>query len=130
MTKYKSITEFLNDLEPKKKAQVEELRTIILGLGLELEEDIKWNAPSYKYKGVDRITFNLMNKEGKVKLVIHMGASKKENKDAPPVLKNAPKFIVWNSDIRGTISFDGMDDINEKKNDLKSALIDWLKIEV
>lgn len=130
MNKYKSVSDFLNDLEPEKKAQVEKLRTIILGLDMELSENIKWNAPNYVYKNIDRITFNLMNKEGKVKIVIHMGALRKENKKLEPILKNSPKFIFWNSDIRGTISFDGMQDIESKQDALRILFTEWLKLEV
>lgn len=114
MKKYITVLEFLNDLESPKRIQVEKLREMILNLGFELEESIKWNAPNYKYKDVDRITFNLMNKEGKIKLVIHMGASKKEDKKGTPVLKDDFGLISWNSDIRGTISFDGTKDIDNK----------------
>ncbi len=130
MTKYKTIVEFLNDLDPEKRSQVDELRKLILGLGIDLEENIKWNAPNYNYKGIDRITFNLMNKEGKVKIVIHMGTAKKENKKGEPVIKNAPDFVFWNSDIRGTITFDGIDDVRSKKAELEELLTQWLKLEV
>ncbi len=130
MTKYKTLEEFLNDLDTEKRPQVDELRKLILGLDSELEENIKWNAPNYNYNGVDRITFNLMNKEGKVKIVIHMGTAKKENKKGEPVIQSPPEFVFWNSDIRGTITFDGIDDIKKKKAKLKDVLTRWLKLEV
>lgn len=130
MKKYKDLEEFLNDLEPEKRTQVDELRSIILGLGMELEEKIKWNAPNYNYKGVDRITFNLMNKEGKVKIVIHMGTAKKEDKKGEPILKDVADYILWNSDIRGTITFDSVEDIKKKTKDLKTLFTKWLKLEV
>ncbi len=130
MKKYKDLTEFLNDLEPEKRTQVDELRSIILGLGLELQENIKWNAPNYNYKGVDRITFNLMNKEDKVKIVIHMGTAKKEDKKGEPILKGVADYISWNSDIRATITFDSVEDIKKKTKDLKTLLTKWLKLEV
>lgn len=81
----------------------------------DLQENIKWNAPNYVHEDVDRITFNLMNKERKVQLIIHMGSSKKENKNAKPALKNDEGLVDWSSDIRGIISFDGMADIVEKE---------------
>lgn len=130
MNKYKTILEFLDDQEPKKLDQIERLRAIILNLGFELEESIKWNAPNYRYKGIDRITFNLINKDGKVKIVIHTGTSKKEDKNASPVLKESSGIIVWNSNIRGTISFDALDDINNKEEQLKCILTKWLKLEL
>ena len=130
MRKYKTVPEFLDDLEPPKRLQVEILRDVILNLGFELSESIKWNAPNYKYKEVDRISFNLMNKEGKVKVVIHMGATKKEDKKRPPVLKDDSGIINWNSDIRGTTSFDIDENIDNKREKFITILTHWLNIEV
>jgi hypothetical protein len=129
MTKYKTIEEFLNDLNGDKRAQVDAIRELILDLGFELEESIKWNAPNYNYKDVDRITFNTMNKEGKIKLVLHFGTDRKENKKGEPVIKNTPDFVFWNSDIRATLTFDSEDDVKEKKADLKELLTKWLQLD-
>lgn len=74
MQKYKTIEDFLNDLDSEKRALVDALRGLILEIDTRLEEHIKWNAPSYVLGGEDRITFNLMNKQGVVKFVFHMGA--------------------------------------------------------
>lgn len=64
MQKYKTIDEFLSDLDAAKRQQVDILRELILKAEPKLEEHIKWNAPSYVLDGEDRITFNLMNKQG------------------------------------------------------------------
>ena len=101
-----------------------------MNLGLELEENIKWNAPNYNYKGVDRITFNLLNKEGKVKIVVHMGTSRKEVKKAPPILEDRYGLVEWNSNIRGTITFYSLEDIFNKENNLRKFLRQWVKLEV
>jgi uncharacterized protein YdhG (YjbR/CyaY superfamily) len=59
-----------------KQHQIDMLRSIILSVEPKLQEHIKWNAPSYVLNGEDRITFNLMNKESLVKLILHMGATR------------------------------------------------------
>ncbi len=128
MKKYKTVREFLADLDSVRKSEVELLREIILNLGIPLQENIKWNAPNYVYSGIDRITFNTMNKDGTVKLIIHMGTAKKEDKKAAPIMQNAHVDIFWNSNIRGTITFDGVEDIQSKKNKLKETLVEWLKL--
>lgn len=130
MKKYKVVSEFLDDLDSKKRAQVDSLREIILNLGLEIEENIKWNAPNYHYKGVDRITFNLTNKEDKVKLIVHMGASKKENINGSPILEDKYGLVDWNSDIRGTITCYSLEDVNNKENYLRKFLRQWVKLMV
>lgn len=130
MKKYKTVQEYLEDLDSQNRAQVGLLREIILNLGISLQENIKWNAPNYVYSGIDRITFNTMNKQGKVKLIIHMGTSIKEDKKASPVMTNTSLDIFWNSNIRGTVSFDGIEDIKSKKDKIKETLIEWLKLSV
>lgn len=126
--KYTDIEDFLSDLDDKKRAQVDALRALILGAEMQLQEHIKWNAPSYILDGEDRITFNLMNKEQVVKLVIHMGATRKENKKGVPVMQDESGLIEWNSDIRGTITFKTMEEINSHMSSLKKIINDWLSI--
>lgn len=82
------------------------------------------------YDGEDRITFNLMNKEGVVKLVLHMGASLKEHKNGKPVIGDPSGLIQWNSDIRGTITFATGEDIHRQENEIKDILKRWLAVEV
>ena len=128
MNKYKTVEEFLNDLSDDKRLQVDTLRNIILDTEPQLEEHIKWNAPSYVQDGEDRITFNLMNKQGVVKLVLHMGATRKEDKKGAPVMQDDSGLIEWSSDIRGMVTFTSIDDINSGINSLKKIIKDWLSV--
>lgn len=128
MQKYKTVEEFLEALEPAKLQQVDLLREIIHKTEPTLIEHIKWNAPSYVLNDEDRITFNLINKQGIVKLVLHMGATRVENKKATPVMNDESGIIEWNSDIRGTISFTSMDDIITKASSLKTIIQSWLSL--
>ena len=127
MNKYKTIDEFLNDLSPDKKDQVLELRTYIKAVAPSLREHIKWNAPSFVKNGEDRITFNLFNKEGVVKLVFHMGATRKEDRKAAPVLADA-QLIEWVSDIRGYVTFESLQQIKSQEGVIKELVKSWLAI--
>lgn len=129
MQKYKTVEEFLNSLDVDKRQLVDTLRDLILKTEPNLEEHIKWNAPSYVLDGEDRITFNLMNKQGVVKLVLHMGATRKEDKKGAPVLQDTSGLIEWNSDIRGTITFNEIDDIQSNLPALKIVLKNWLTVQ-
>ena len=128
MQKYKTVEEFLDDLSSGKRLQVDALRGLILGAEDKLEERIKWNAPSYALDGEDRITFNIMNKQGVVKLVFHMGATKKEDKKGSPILQDDSGLIEWNSDIRGTITFTTINDVDANVDALTQIIKDWLSI--
>lgn len=128
MQKFKTLEDFIDNLDKDKRLQVDTLRELILKTEPRLEEHIKWNAPSYILDGEDRITFNIMNKQGVVKLVLHMGATRKEDKKAVSVLKDESGLIEWSSDIRGVISFTGIEDINSKLTLLRKIIQDWLSI--
>lgn len=130
MQRYKSLDEFFADQSPGKLKQINALRKIILEIEPTLLENLKWNAPNYQHKGEDRITFNVMNKQGKVKLLIHMGATKKESKSAPSILVDDEGIVEWNSDIRGTLTFIDLEDIASKKASLKKLIERWLAITV
>lgn len=127
MQKFQTLDEFLNSLDDNKKQQVHTLREYILSADPTLSEHIKWNAPSYIHDGEDRITFNVMNKEGLVKLVFHMGALRKEDRTAEPILKDAP-LIEWASDIRGYATFNDLSEITKNEESIRETVRRWLAI--
>lgn len=128
MKKYPTIDEFLSDQPAEMLEQVEKIRQIIKDSEPGLAENIKWNAPNYNFDGIDRMTLNLMNKDHKLKLILHMGSSKKENKNAEPVLKEGSGIIDWSSDIRGYITFNDFADIQLKQGAIEQIIKNWLKI--
>ena len=128
MDKYRTVDEFYASQPSEKKAQVEAIRNIIRTAMPQLQETLKWNAPNFVLDGEDRLTMNLMNKEGKVKLIFHMGATKKEDKKARPVMTDTTGLIAWNSDIRGTITFESLEHIEQVRDDVTELVRQWLKI--
>jgi len=127
MNKYKTVDEFFGGLDDNRKSQVETLRQYILDEEPSLTEHIKWNAPSYVKNGEDRITFNTLNKEQVVKLVFHMGATKKENKKGQPILRDAV-LIEWASDIRGYMAFSSLNEIISNEKEIKRTVHNWLAL--
>jgi len=125
MNKYVTVDEFLNDLTEDRRQQVEALRSIIKSVNSELTEHIKWNSPSYIFDGEDRITFN-MHYPDQTMVLLHMGATRKENKKADPIMNDTTGLIKWNSDIRGTLAFGGLDDIANSQADITKVLSAWL----
>jgi uncharacterized protein YdhG (YjbR/CyaY superfamily) len=65
-----AVVEYMRKLDHPLKDEVQEVRRIIKGVDHDIRERIKWNAPSYHYKGEDMVTFNLWAKEH-VHLVFH-----------------------------------------------------------
>jgi hypothetical protein len=128
MKQYTTVAEFVADLDPAKKEQVELLRSIITTAHAELTEHIKWNSPSYALDDTDRVTINLLNKEGVVNLVLHMGGTRKEDKKGQPVLTDDKGLVDWRSDVRGLMTFSSVADIQAKKADIASIVSRWLAI--
>ena len=118
----------MQDQPPEMLEQVNALRKLITDTEPSVVESLKWNAPNFSIGGEDRLTLNLMNKEGKLKLILHMGSAKKENKNGQPVLADDHGLVQWNSDIRGMITFADVKDINSKIQALQQVIVAWLKI--
>ncbi|MES2876153.1 MAG: DUF1801 domain-containing protein [Patescibacteria group bacterium] len=125
MKQYTSVDEYLADLDQLRLEQVNLIRTIIKNT-LQVTEHVKWNALSYVYEGVDRITFNTHGKD--IKVLIHMGATKKEDKTAQPVMSDPAGLIKWNSNIRGTIVFESLKDIAAKRSMFEDILSRWSRL--
>ena len=53
------VDEFLDKLDHPFKLEVQAIREIIKGVNTTITEQIKWNAPSFSYKGEYLVTFNL-----------------------------------------------------------------------
>jgi hypothetical protein len=128
MQKYTTMTGFLNSLNDDQRAQVESLRKIIFTAEPSLVENIKWNTPNYVYKNQDRITFNVLNKENKVKLILHKGAKEKEDKKAEPIMTDNTQLVTWISNIRGIIILDDLTTITKNAPKLKRVLKQWLAL--
>ena len=127
MDKYKTVDQFLKGLDGERLLQVKQLRKYILDESPSLIEHIKWNAPSYVKDDEDRITFNTMNKSCAVRLVFHMGATRKEDKKALPILKSAD-LVEGVSDIRGYMTFNGIEEITSNEKDIKRIIREWLAL--
>lgn len=129
MVRYSSVEEFISQLDKEKKREVVLLREIILDCHADLNEIIKWNAPSYMLNGEDRITFNINNKQKIVKIVLHMGVTRREDKKADPIMIDETGLIQWSSDIRGVIGFDDYDSIYSRKSEITRVITRWLQIQ-
>ena len=125
MDKYTTVDAFIDALDDARQHQVRTLRQYILDADPSLVEHIKWNAASYIKDDEDRITFNTVNKERVVKLVFHMGATRKEDKKGQPVLPDAA-LIEWVSDIRGYMTFRNLDAVTSNEKEIKRIILEWL----
>lgn len=109
------VEEFLRELSHPLKAEVEAVRSIIKGVNKDINEEIKWNAPSFNYKGEYLVTFNLREMK-RIHLVFH-------NPLIPRIKSN---LLEGDYKDRRMAYFSNMKDVKAKKAMLEKALKDLI----
>jgi uncharacterized protein YdhG (YjbR/CyaY superfamily) len=112
------VDEFLENLSHPLKAEVEAMRSIIKGVNQDINEEVKWNAPSFNYKGEYLVTFNLRD-EKRIHLVFHN----------PMISKVKSALLEGDYADRRMAYFADMKDVQAKKPVLEKALKDLIKLQ-
>lgn len=119
-----SVEEFRQGLDRDSLVIVDTLRKIISGSNANLEEGIKWNAPSFTLAGDDRITLGLERKGG-VRVVFHRGA---KAKDATHFKFNdTARLARWPAPDRGIAVFKNAAEVEAKRGVLRELCQRWLE---
>lgn len=100
------------------KSEVQVLRQMIRSVNKEIEEEIKWNAPSFSYRGEYLVTFNLWEKN-RIHLVFHN----------PEIAKVSSLLLEGKYDHRRMTYFRDMADINTKRYAFEKVLKDLIKLQ-
>ena len=116
MNKSSKVYAYMQDLENPLKELWEQIRDIVLGVDSRIEEDIKWGAPTFIYRG-NIATFNPRAKKF-VNLTFHTGAL---ISDPEGVLdgdaKEARVFRVTDSE-----------ELDRKKAGLEMVVKNWIQL--
>ena len=112
------VNEFMEKLDHPFKAEVQMIREIIKDVNKDITEQIKWNAPSFSYKGEYLVTFNLREKR-KIHLVFHN----------PEISKVKSKLLEGDYDQRRMTYFVDHNDIKTKKSALEKVLRDLIRLQ-
>ena len=105
------VDEQLSNLDHPFKDEVELVRGIIKGVNEEIDEEWKWNAPSFSYKGEYLVTFNLWEKK-RVHLVFHN----------PEIVNIESGLLEGDYPTRRMAYFADTADIEAKRPDLERIL--------
>lgn len=66
------VAQYMLELNHPMKSAIEGIRKVIKAVHPDIKERIKWNAPSYHFKGVDFLTFGPpARKQNEILLVFH-----------------------------------------------------------
>lgn len=106
---------YMQVLEHPLKAEMEAVRSIILGAHPGITEGIKWNSPSFYYKG-DMVVFHTRSPEHLL-LVFPNGI----------VIGNESGLLEGDYVDRRMAYFRSMDDVKAKQAALESAIRGWVR---
>ena len=124
----KSVTEYIQKLDPDFARLVEAIRQLILSTDKEIGEQIKWNSPSFFYQGKmkpfdpkeykrDIIVLNI--RKGIALLVFPTGA----------IINDATGILEGQyTDGRRLVTFTNTNDVAVKGKDLQKVIKQWLKL--
>lgn len=98
-------------------AEIQRVREIILQTSNKIEENIKWSAPTFVYKG--NIASFFMNSKKHVSLMFHNGAAIPDKKG----------LLEGDGPVGRVAKFMDMNDIEKKKAALQSLIKEWIKLQ-
>jgi uncharacterized protein YdeI (YjbR/CyaY-like superfamily) len=116
MNKNPKVDEYLSKKSHPLTAEIEKVREIILSTHSEIEETIKWNSPTFMYKG--NMASYFMNAKKHVSLMFHKGA----------LINDTTGLLEGEGKEGRTAKFSDMDDIEKKKESLQSVVKEWIKL--
>ena len=118
------VDKFMGKLEHPLKAEIEDVRAVILGADENISEHIKWNAPSFCYAGEDRVTFNLHSSK-QIQLIFHRGAKGREDQDF--TFEDSTGLLKWVAADRASLILLDKQDVEAKKPALQELVVQWMK---
>lgn len=121
-----NIDAFLSALNHPQEGLIQELRTMIRGVGSELTEGIKWNAPSYALEGRDIITLNFHYKDY-VTIVFHTGPEGKDRHTKTTLFVDDTGLLDWAADKRALLKIPSMDFLHESKEEIEKVIAHWIE---
>ena len=108
------VDRFMSGLNHPLKEGVEQLRTAILDSNDQITEHIKWNAPSFRYAGEDR-----------VQLIFHRG-SKVRSDAADFAFEDHTGLLRWVAADRAVVALRDAKDAEAKQRDLVEVVNRWV----
>jgi hypothetical protein len=116
MPKPPSVDAFMTELDHPFRAEVQAVREVILGVHPGITEQVKWNAPSFSYRGY-LATFSLHRREYAM-LIFHDGA----------ILNDQGGLLEGAYPDRRMVYFHSLEDVVAKRPRLEAAIREWIDI--
>jgi len=120
-----AVIAFLRDLDHPLKQEIEAVRQIILDVGPEIREGIKWNAPSFRTTEYFA-TVNLRATDC-VQLIFHLGAKVKDNTTQGMQIADPAGLLKWLAKERCLVTVGGGREIPARRAALQGIVRDWIR---
>ncbi|MGH3146976.1 MAG: DUF1801 domain-containing protein [Rubrobacter sp.] len=118
------VDRFMGEVEHPLRDGVERLRSAILDSNDGITEHVKWNAPSFRYAGEDRVTFRLYPRD-RVRLVFHRGSRvRSDGKDF--VFDDDTGLLEWVADDRAVVALQDAEDVEAKQPAIVELVNRWI----
>lgn len=117
-----AVDAFLARLQHPHRDAVQALRAIVLQADAAIGEGIKWNAPSYRTHEYFATT-HLRDRRG-IGLILHLGA--KPRSVGAMGIDDPQQLLAWLGRDRASLSFRGIDEVQERREPLQAILRQWL----
>jgi uncharacterized protein DUF1801 len=118
-----AVDQLVAALEHPLWAEIERLRAIILDANSGITEQIKWKAPSFCYRGDDRVTMKLYP-ASQIQLIFHRGARVKDTADF--TFEDNSGLLKWAAKDRGVATLRNMAEIDANAAALTDLVNRWI----
>ncbi|UII19179.1 DUF1801 domain-containing protein [Fulvivirga ligni] len=123
-----TVDQFLQELEHPMKDLILDIRNFIKDSDNQLDEHIKWNAPSFCLQDTDIITMKLFPPK-RIQVIFHRGAKVKaqpENK----LINDESGILKWATNDRAIATFNNQSEFDDQKAAFAHIIAQWIKVAV
>jgi hypothetical protein len=106
------------------KAEIEQIRALILGVDPSIAEGIKWNAPSFRTSEYFATT-NLRAKGG-VGVILHLGARSRALPAGGIAIADPESLLSWLAPDRAAVTFRSAEELQAKAIAFQGILREWI----
>lgn len=118
-----AVTAFLAALEHPHRAQIGELRAVILAADLAIREEVKWNAPSFRL--ADHFATFKLRPESTLQVVLHTGAKVR----AEPLVMHIDDpagLLAWVTPDRAVLTLRDPDTVAAHSDAVQGIVRQWI----
>ena len=104
---------------------ITQLKQIVLGASSEIEEGVKWNAPSFRTREWFA-TVNLREQKG-VSMILHFGAKKNAISESGVAIDDPAGLLKWLGKDRAMVHFRDTAELQASKDALQAVLRECIR---